>query len=113
MCPAGGNQQGTGCEPSTEAIRFQSRRNLDRLRPKKELPLKTQSNTRPAELLTVAETCAALGMGRTKLYKLLKEGALPVRAVRVGDVWRFSRRDVERFCHGEPANGDSATTEAA
>lgn len=100
-------------QPSTEAIRFQSRCNLDRLQAKKEIPLTTQSNATHAELLTVAETCAALGMGRTKLYKMLKTGTLPVRAVRVGDVWRFSRRDVEHFCHGDPDSAQPTAPKAA
>lgn len=73
----------------------------------------TKTDSTQSELLTVIETCAALNIGRTKLYKLMKTGQLPVRAVRVGDVWRFSRRDVERYCHGEAATAEAGTPEAA
>lgn len=73
----------------------------------------TKTNSTPAELLTVTETYTALNIGRTKFYKLLKTGRLPVRCVRVGDVWRCSRRDVERYCHGEPGAAETSTSEAA
>jgi excisionase family DNA binding protein len=91
-------------QPSTEAIRLQSRRNLDRLRAEKVIPLTTKTNPMPAELLTVAETCAALNIGRTKFYSLLNAGELPFRRVRLGEHWRFSRREVERYCHGDLAS---------
>lgn len=100
-------------QPNTEAFRFQSHRNLDRLRAKKELPLTTKTNSTQAELLTVTETYTALNIGRTKFYKLLNSGRLPVRCVRVGDTWRCSRRDVERYCHGEQVAAETASPEAA
>ena len=61
----------------------------------------TRANSTRAELLTVDETCAALNIGRSKFYKLLGAEELPIRRIRLGDHWRFSRQDVERFCHGE------------
>ena len=100
-------------QPSTVSIRFQSLRNLDRLRAKKEIPLTTKTNSTSSEMLTVTETLTALNIGRTKFYKLLKTGRLPVRCVRVGETWRCSRRDVERYCHGEPVITEAAAPEAA
>lgn len=62
--------------------------------------------TRP-ELLTIGELATILGIGKTKTYALLNSGQLldtfGIRAVRVGDHWRFPRRDVERFLDGEQA----------
>jgi len=54
-----------------------------------------------SELMDIRELAFALGIGKTKAYDLLNRGQLPVRPLRVGEAWRFSRREVERFCHGD------------
>src|SRR5262249_14907281 len=50
---------------------------------------------RTEQLLTVAELCAALRIGRTTVYGLLRGGE--IRCVRVGDRLRFRPCDVEAY----------------
>lgn len=53
------------------------------------------------DLLTVSQTIARLNIGRTKFYEMLDSGELPFRRIRLGSHMRFSRLEVERFCHGD------------
>ena len=58
----------------------------------------------PRLLLTPEEAARALGIGRTKLYRLLAEGFLP--SVRIGGRWRISTEALDRFVHSlEPQAG--------
>ena len=58
----------------------------------------------PRLLLTPEEAAQALGIGRTKLYRLLHEGFLP--SVRIGGSRRISTEALDRFVHSlEPAAG--------
>lgn len=56
----------------------------------------------PRLLLTPEEAAQALGIGRTKLYRLLAEGFLP--SIRIGGSRRISTEALDRFVHSlEPA----------
>ena len=52
-------------------------------------------------LFTVAEAAAALGIGRTMLYRLIGTGQL--RPVHIGRLTRFTAHELDRFVdHIEP-----------
>lgn len=44
---------------------------------------------------SVLEAAALLGIGRTAAYDLLRRGAFPVPAVKVGGLWRIPRRPLD------------------
>ena len=46
-------------------------------------------------LLTAEEAARALGIGRTVVYRLMREGEL--RGVRIGASRRFPREEIERY----------------
>lgn len=77
--------------------------------------MKTDTFQQP-DLLSVAQLSQRLGFGKTKTYRLLNSGELPFRRIRLGEQWRFSRLEVERFCHDQLAGnqtvdaGDDDTT---
>jgi excisionase family DNA binding protein len=50
--------------------------------------------------LGIAETCALLGIGRTKLYELVKSGAL--RGRKLGRRTLFLEGDVRQFAESLP-----------
>jgi len=46
-------------------------------------------------LLTVKEACEYLGISKTTLYKLIKEGKL--KPVKLGKITRFEKEDIDRL----------------
>jgi len=72
----------------------------------------TKPTPQEADLITISELAARLGIGKTKTYALLNAGELPIRRIRLGDHWRFSRLDVERFCHGDGTDERSGSEAA-
>ncbi|HKI30297.1 MAG TPA: helix-turn-helix domain-containing protein [Gemmataceae bacterium] len=49
----------------------------------------------PLQLLTIDQACVALGLSRTKIYLLIKEGR--IQTTRVGRRQKISLREIERF----------------
>lgn len=45
--------------------------------------------------LTIEELTEYLKMGRTKLYRMAQEGAIP--ASKVGNQWRFDQKEIDRW----------------
>lgn len=45
--------------------------------------------------LTLYEWTDYLKLGRTKLYRMAQEGALP--AIKLGNQWRFDREEIDAF----------------
>ncbi|WP_333648960.1 helix-turn-helix domain-containing protein [Candidatus Binatus sp.] len=60
------------------------------------------------DILTILELSAHLRVHPTTIYRLLREGRIP--GFRVGSAWRFSRRAIEIWEHGQsdPSGGKSA-----
>ncbi|MFG1865451.1 helix-turn-helix domain-containing protein [Microbispora bryophytorum] len=50
------------------------------------------------DLMTAARI---LGIGRTKAYELAKKAEFPVRAIRIGDLYRISTPDLLRLLDGD------------
>lgn len=61
---------------------------------------KPSDATPPAELLTVAQTAALLGVSRASLYRAVNAGRFPIEPVFVGSWMRFSRRRVIEWVNG-------------
>jgi excisionase family DNA binding protein len=59
----------------------------------------TRGATMPitGETLTVAQAAERLNVHRETLYRLLATNALPLRAMKVGRIWRISKADVDAF----------------
>lgn len=57
--------------------------------------MNTSHTESPDDMLTVADVCVMLRVGRTSVYEIVKRGSLPF--VRVGNLYRFKRAAVEAF----------------
>lgn len=59
-------------------------------------------------LLTVKETCDALRIGRTNLYRMIHDGQL--KAVKIGSATRITTESIRALAAGDaatPANDDA------
>jgi excisionase family DNA binding protein len=52
-----------------------------------------------AEMVTVEDVAAKLGIGRNQAYDAVKSGLIP--SLRLGRRWLISRRTLERLLNGE------------
>lgn len=50
------------------------------------------------KLLTVSETCEAIRMSATSVYRLIKRGELP--ALKIGESWRVPADELEKLIQG-------------
>ena len=50
-----------------------------------------------AKLYTVAETADILGVSARNVYRFMKQEKNPLRASRIGNVWRISGDDLQKF----------------
>jgi excisionase family DNA binding protein len=57
-------------------------------------------------LLSLEETALLLGIGRSTLYRAVKEGKVPFPVHRIGGYWYVPRAALQRFLDGEPAGPD-------
>lgn len=66
------------------------------------MDLRTELNKRKAkgEMLTMAEACDFMRIGRTKMTQLLQAGELPW-AVKCGKGWRFPAERVKMYMYGQ------------
>ena len=55
------------------------------------------------KLLTTKQTCEILGVSRTTLYKLVREGRL--RGQFYGKRWMFREQDIEKFLSSTAVGG--------
>jgi excisionase family DNA binding protein len=65
--------------------------NMDRGGWSQFMPEHTELTTKPATIMTVHEVAEYLRMSEAKVYRLVKQHAIPV--ARIGKTWRF-RRDL-------------------
>jgi len=56
-------------------------------------------------LFTVQEAAETLKMSRSKVYGLLKEGALP--SVKIGGLRRLRKQDIAKFVESLATNGEA------
>ncbi len=48
-----------------------------------------------SDIMTVSETAEYLRIGKTTLYKMVRDGKIP--AFKIGNQWRFRRDDIEKW----------------
>lgn len=48
-----------------------------------------------AKIFTIVELCDYLGVHRSTVYRLLKNGRLP--GFKIGSDWRFNREEIDRW----------------
>lgn len=56
--------------------------------------------TRSAQLLNLEDTALVLGIGRSTIYRAVREGKVPFPVHRIGGKWYVPRRALERFLDG-------------
>lgn len=66
--------------------------------------------SRSAQLLNLEDTALVLGIGRSTIYRAVREGKVPFPVHRIGGKWYVPRRALERFLEGhadqEPSTED-------
>ena len=63
---------------------------------------------RSAQLLSLEETALILGIGRSTVYRAVREGKVPFTVHRIGGKWYVPKRALERFLDGEVHQQPSA-----
>ncbi len=58
---------------------------------------------RNAQLLNLEDTALVLGIGRSTIYRAVREGKVPFPVHRIGGKWYVPKRALQRFLDGEEA----------
>jgi excisionase family DNA binding protein len=58
---------------------------------------------RSAELLNLEETAFVLGIGRSTIYRAVRDGKVPFPVHRIGGKWYVPKRALQRFLDGKEA----------
>jgi excisionase family DNA binding protein len=56
--------------------------------------------SRSAQLLNLEETALVLGIGRSTIYRAVRDGKVPFPVHRIGGKWYVPKRALERFLDG-------------
>jgi len=54
-----------------------------------------------AQLLSLEQTALVLGIGRSTIYRAVRDGRVPFPVHRIGGTWYVPKRALERFLDGE------------
>ena len=68
--------------------------------------------TKPPTLLSLEETALVLGIGRSTMYRAVRDGNVPFPVHRIGGYWYVPRAALQRFLNGEldgNGGGESVT----
>ena len=57
--------------------------------------------TKPPTLLSLEETALVLGIGRSTMYRAVRDGNVPFPVHRIGGYWYVPRAALQRFLNGE------------
>jgi excisionase family DNA binding protein len=68
--------------------------------------------SRSAQLLNLEETALVLGIGRSTIYRAVRDGKVPFPVHRIGGNWYVPRRALQRFLDGEDLTSENIETEA-
>ncbi len=60
---------------------------------------------RSAQIISVPEACAFLGVHRNTLYKLIVDGDLPAFRLTAGGRWKFRKNDLEEWLETRQVRG--------
>lgn len=69
--------------------------------------------SRSGLLLSVEETALLLGIGRSTMYRAVRNGDVPFPVHRIGGTWFVPKRALERFLEGELEPGAVSDPSAA
>lgn len=64
---------------------------------------KGEGQRKSAEVISVPEASAFLGIHRNTLYKLIREGEIPAFRLMTGGRWRFRRSELEQWLEDRTA----------
>jgi excisionase family DNA binding protein len=59
-----------------------------------------------AQLLNLEDTALVLGIGRSTMYRAVRDGKVPFPVHRIGGKWYVPRRALERFLDGDEEVGE-------
>jgi|HubBroStandDraft_6_1064221.scaffolds.fasta_scaffold58280_1 excisionase family DNA binding protein len=57
--------------------------------------------SRSTQLLNLEDTATVLGIGRSTIYRAVRDGKVPFPVHRIGGKWYVPKRSLERFLDGE------------
>jgi excisionase family DNA binding protein len=63
--------------------------------------------SRSAQLLNLEETARVLGIGRSTIYRAVRDGKVPFPAHRIGGKWYVPKRALQRFLDGGEVQQDA------
>ena len=70
-------------------------------------------SSRSAQLLNLEETALILGIGRSTIYRAVRDGKVPFPVHRIGEQWYVPKRALQRFLDGEADEGASSDARRA
>jgi excisionase family DNA binding protein len=62
--------------------------------------------SKSAQLLSLEDTALVLGIGRSTMYRAVRDGRVPFPVHRIGGKWYVPKRALERFLDGEEPVGE-------
>lgn len=68
------------------------------------------TRSRSAALLNLEETALVLGIGRSTIYRAVRDGKVPFPVHRIGGTWYVPKRALQRFLAGEHDPESSSET---
>jgi excisionase family DNA binding protein len=57
--------------------------------------------SKSAQLLSLEDTALVLGIGRSTIYRAVRDGKVPFPVHRIGGKWYVPKRALQRFLDGE------------
>lgn len=60
--------------------------------------------SRSDQLLNLEKTALVLGIGRSTIYRAVREGKVPFPVHRIGGKWYVPKRALQRFLDGDEAS---------
>jgi excisionase family DNA binding protein len=57
--------------------------------------------SKSAQLLSLEDTALVLGIGRSTIYRAVRDGNVPFPVHRIGGKWYVPKRALQRFLDGE------------
>ena len=63
--------------------------------------------SRSAQLLSLEQTALVLGIGRSTIYRAVRDGKVPFPVHRIGGNWYVPKRALERFLDGEGSDAEA------
>ena len=69
--------------------------------------------SKSAQLLSLEDTALVLGIGRSTIYRAVRDGNVPFPVHRIGGKWYVPKRALQRFLEGEDNSETEDTAESS